>query len=209
MKALQEYQRKRNFKKTSEPKGKFGKKPVASKALKFVVQEHHASHLHYDFRLEMDGVLRSWAVPKGPSPDPDIKRLALEVEDHPLEYGKFQGIIPEHEYGGGEVFIWDKGTWEPHAHSSPRAMFQKGHLDFSLKGKRLKGRWTLIRTHRTGSNGRSHWLLFKKSDRYSVDQDPTIEKKFSPIRKYGSWKNRPKNYRPLKKVWHSNVKNVH
>lgn len=175
MKPLQEYTAKRNFKKTSEPAGKKVKR--ATKKLSFVVQEHHASHLHYDFRLEMDGVLKSWAVPKGPSPDPQVKRLAVQVEDHPLGYGKFQGEIPAGEYGGGEVFIWDSGTWKPTAEM--HAALKKGHLDFTLKGKRMKGLWTLIRTGK--SSVKPSWLLFKRSDEYAGK-----EKNFHPIANYGS-----------------------
>lgn len=149
MKALAEYQRKRNFKKSPEPRGE--------KKLLFVVQEHHASHLHYDLRLELDGVLKSWAIPKGPSSDPKQKRLAVQVEDHPYEYGKFQGVIPEGEYGAGRVLIWDTGIWIPEG--NPHAGLKKGHLSFTLKGKRMKGRWSLIRTNLQGK--KTNWLLFK------------------------------------------------
>lgn len=167
---LKEYVRKRDFKKTPEPQSiaKNLKKKVGSKtktkALMFVVQEHHASHLHWDFRLELDGVLKSWAVPKGPSLDPKIKRLAVEVEDHPLSYGKFQGTIPEGEYGGGEVYIWDTGVWDPIG--DIRSGLKKGHLEFTLKGKRLAGRWTLVRTR--AASGKNQWLLIKRTDEYAV-----------------------------------------
>lgn len=157
MKALTEYRKKRDFKKTPEPgavvrRGKRAPKEHAS----FVVQEHHASHLHYDFRLEVDGVLKSWAVPKGPVMDRKVKRLAVEVEDHPLAYGSFHGRIPKGEYGAGEVFIWDKGTWEPKG--DPRAALKKGHLDFTLNGGKLTGDWMLIRT-RNAPGGKNQWLL--------------------------------------------------
>lgn len=166
--SLKEYVKKRDFKKTAEPQGKPKKKAKkTSKAkaspLMFVVQEHHASHLHYDFRLEWEGVLKSWAVPKGPSLDPATKRLAVEVEDHPLEYGKFHGQIPEDEYGGGDVYIWDTGTWVPEI--DPAAGFKKGHLEFTLKGKKLKGSWHLVRTRMQGS--KYQWLLMKSQDAFT------------------------------------------
>lgn len=130
----------------------------------FVVQEHHASHLHYDFRLELNGVLKSWAVPKGPSLDPKIKRLAVEVEDHPLDYGQFEGVIPEGHYGAGQVHIWDTGVWIPVG--SPRAGLAKGHLEFELKGKQLHGRWMLLRTQRA-TGKKAQWLLVKRTDEYA------------------------------------------
>ncbi len=155
---LQEYRKKRNFKKTPEPlTGRTSKKaPI------FVVQEHWASHHHFDFRLEAFGTLKSWAVPKGPSTEVGDKRLAVEVEDHPIDYAKFKGKIPEGEYGAGTVEIWDKGVWTPPA--KMRDAFENGHLEFELKGKKLKGKWLL---QRTGSaNGKkSNWLLIKRHDR--------------------------------------------
>lgn len=157
---LEEYNKKRNFKKTSEPKGR--KKTAKKGELTFVVQEHHASHLHYDLRLELDGVLKSWAVPKGPSKDPKVKRLAVQTEDHPLEYAEFHGTIPEGEYGAGEMFIWDKGTWE--TEDDARAALKKGHLEFELKGKKLKGKWMLVRTHYLETQTKKNWLLIKRSD---------------------------------------------
>lgn len=156
--ALESYKKKRNFKITSEPEGVVGKGPSGHM---FVVQEHHASHLHYDFRLELDGVLKSWAIPKGPSLDPAIKRLAMEVEDHPLNYGDFEGEIPAGQYGGGHVIVWDTGTWE--VEGDAKAAYKKGHLRFSLKGKKLKGSWSLIRTARK-EGSKNQWLLIKKSD---------------------------------------------
>lgn len=140
----------------------------------FVVQEHHASHLHFDLRLEWRGVLKSWAIPKGPSPHPNEKRLAVQVEDHPYEYGKFQGIIPEGQYGSGEVLLWDKGSWEPEGNVD--AALKKGHLDFTLKGKRMKGRWSLIRI-RT-EDRQPNWLLFKRNDEYADN-----ENLYRPIKK--------------------------
>jgi bifunctional non-homologous end joining protein LigD len=161
---LHEYAKKRDFKITAEP-GPQVKKGKA-RQLSFVVQEHHASHLHYDFRLEWNGVLKSWAVPKGPSLDPGQKRLAVEVEDHPVKYGSFEGVIPAHEYGAGQVYIYDRGTWEPGEDVAKG--LKKGHLDFTLKGKKLKGNWVLVRTHGYGkSNSKSNWLLIKRSDEFA------------------------------------------
>ncbi|MBI2520931.1 MAG: DNA ligase D [Bdellovibrio sp.] len=158
-KALRVYHRKRDFQKTAEPKGILRNKEKGN--LIFVVQEHHASHLHYDFRLELDGVLKSWAVPKGPSLNPQDKRLAIEVEDHPLEYASFHGTIPKGEYGAGEVFIWDKGTWV--GVGDPRFGLKKGKLEFTLKGKKLKGNFVLIRLANIKSS-KPNWLLMKKAD---------------------------------------------
>src|SRR3954468_4567330 len=154
--ALQEYWKKRDFKQTPEPAGKVLKKGTS----RFVVQKHHASHLHFDFRLEMEGVLKSWAVPKGPSVDPADKRLAMMVEDHPVSYFDFEGIIPEGNYGAGSVQVWDVGTWEPLG--DPHAMLAKGDLKFRLKGKKLKGDFVLarMRSRRPGSKG-NEWLLIK------------------------------------------------
>jgi bifunctional non-homologous end joining protein LigD len=126
-----------------------------------VIQHHFASREHYDFRLELDGVLKSWAVPKGPSTVPGERRLAVEVEDHPIEYGGFEGTIPKGQYGAGEVFIWDKGTWQPD--EDPRDGLERGSLDFTLKGRKLKGRWTLVRWQKD-SGTRHKWLLIKRSD---------------------------------------------
>lgn len=158
--SLQKYQAKRNFRKTPEPKGRASHRSHG-RTLHFVVQEHHASTLHYDFRLEMDGVLKSWAIPKGPSLDPSIKRLAVEVEDHPLEYGKFQGVIPKGHYGAGRVIQWDKGTW--HCEGDPMHSLKKGRIDFTLHGRKLHGNWMLVRTRR-GSSDHAQWLLIKRRD---------------------------------------------
>ena len=175
---LKEYNRKRDFTKTKEPSGK--KKVTGKKTgkLSFVVQEHHARRLHYDFRLELEGVLKSWAVPKGPSLDPKDKRLAVQTEDHPLSYGKFHGTIPEGEYGAGEVFIWDKGTWEP-LDEDPIAALQKGHLKFKLKGKRLNGSFVLVRTSWRGDESKKNWLLIKhhEEEKVSVPKKKTAKKK--------------------------------
>ena len=163
-KMLRDYNRKRDFKVTREPSGKTATqvKKALKKKLIFVVQEHHASHLHYDFRLELDGVLKSWAVPKGPSMDPGERRLAVEVEDHPLTYATFSGTIPKGQYGGGEVYIWDKGTWEMEgdAHDG----LKKGKLEFKLKGKKLNGHFLLVKTHYAPGNKKNNWLLIKRSD---------------------------------------------
>src|SRR5438067_5351588 len=136
---LKRYKQKRDFKKTPEPIGKI--KRNQSKKLLYVIQKHAASHLHYDFRLELNGVLLSWAVPKGPSLDPTVKRLAMHVEDHPVKYGSFEGIIPEGEYGGGTVMLWDRGTWEPVG--DPRDSYRRGKLKFRLQGEKLQGAWML------------------------------------------------------------------
>src|SRR5512132_358823 len=141
--ALKEYRAKRRFGVTPEPAGK--KLAARRRDLIFVVQKHRATALHYDFRLEWKGVLLSWAVPKGPSLDPSVKRLAMEVEDHPIEYAKFEGIIPEGEYGGGTVMIWDNGTWTPEVEDVDAAL-KKGELKFALSGRKLKGSWVLVRT---------------------------------------------------------------
>jgi bifunctional non-homologous end joining protein LigD len=157
--ALEEYKRKRQFEETPEPPPKVEKKA----GNRFVVQKHHASHLHYDFRLEMEGVLKSWAVPKGPSLDPADKRLAMMVEDHPVSYFDFEGIIPEGNYGAGTVMVWDVGTWEPLANA--HEMLAKGDLKFRLRGKKLNGEFVLahMKSRRTGSKG-NEWLLIKKKD---------------------------------------------
>ena len=175
--ALEEYKRKRRFEETPEPQPKVEKKS----AHRFVVQKHRATRLHYDFRLELDGVLKSWAVPKGPSLDPADKRLAMQVEDHPVSYFDFEGIIPEGNYGAGTVMVWDLGTWQalsptpvdgkylPGTDDEARAMLAKGDLKFRLKGKRLKGDFALVRmrSRRPGSKG-TEWLLIKKHDEYAV-----------------------------------------
>ena len=168
--ALEEYKRKRDFKKTPEPEGQ-----VAPKRAErfFCVQKHLASHLHYDFRLEHNGVLLSWAVPKGPSLDPKTKRLAMHVEDHPVDYGEFEGVIPE-GYGAGIVMLWDRGTWTPETDDVDAAL-KKGDLKFTLNGYKLKGSWVLVRTGgryagARGGGDRS-WLLIKHRDEWSGDLD--------------------------------------
>jgi len=179
--ALEEYRKKRDFSKTPEPAGRVAQR--AGNARFFCVQKHLASHLHYDFRLEHNGVLLSWAVPKGPSLDPKTKRLAMKVEDHPLEYGEFEGVIPE-GYGAGLVMLWDRGTWTPEAGDVDAAL-KKGDLKFTLDGYKLKGSWVLVRTSgrypgaRGGSGGESRtWLLIKHRDDWAGELDIT---EFAPL----------------------------
>lgn len=167
-KLLKSYAKKRDFDKSPEPRGGMKKAALKKEKLIFVVQEHHASHLHYDFRLELDGVLKSWAIPKGPSLNPEDKRLAVEVEDHPLEYASFHGTIPAGEYGGGEVYIWDKGTWQ--VDGDAHTALKKGKLEFRLKGKKLKGHFVLVRMPDYKKISSKHnWLLMKRSDQEADD----------------------------------------
>jgi bifunctional non-homologous end joining protein LigD len=161
MASLTEYKKKRKFDKTPEPGPK--KKRTKSGRM-FVVQKHRATQLHYDFRLEEDGVLKSWAVPKGPSLDPTVKRLAMQVEDHPVDYAKFEGVIPEGEYGGGTVMVWDYGTYEPEQEDVSAAL-RKGELKFTLDGQKLKGGWVLVRTRDR------QWLLIKHRDYYNTEEE--------------------------------------
>jgi bifunctional non-homologous end joining protein LigD len=161
--SLKRYHEKRHFSRTAEPKGSAG----AKKGNRFVVQKHAARNLHYDFRLELNGTLKSWAVPKGPSLDPVVKRLAVEVEDHPLEYADFEGTIPKGEYGGGTVMVWDQGTWTPE--TDPDAAYKIGQLKFSLDGQKLHGSWALVRTKSHGSS-KPQWLLIKHRDAAAVPE---------------------------------------
>jgi len=172
--SLREYRRKRRFDRTPEPLGRPGPPPRTADKLKYVVQKHQASHLHYDFRLEWSGVMLSWAVPKGPSLDPSVKRLAMRVEDHPVDYAGFEGVIPEGEYGAGAVMVWDRGTWVPDGPDVDAAL-RRGELKFTLHGTKLKGSWVLVRT-RSGypaSSGRPAWLLIKHRDAHASDRDVT------------------------------------
>ena len=167
--ALETYRKKRNFTATPEPKGRKGRKSGNS----FVVQKYDARRLHYDFRLEMDGVLKSWAVTKGPSLVPGEKRLAVHVEDHPLDYGSFEGTIPKGEYGGGTVILWDRGTWSPIGDAYRG--YRKGHLDFELQGEKLGGRWHLVRMAGKPREKRENWLLIKGDDQAARSEgDPDI-----------------------------------
>jgi bifunctional non-homologous end joining protein LigD len=163
---LKKYRAKRDFTKTAEPSGGAAVRPAEH--LRFVIQKHAASHLHYDLRLELDGVFKSWAVTKGPSVDPADKRLAVEVEDHPLDYGDFEGTIPKGEYGGGTVQLWDRGFWAPEGDKSPQKALQDGDLKFVLAGTRLQGSWVLVRIkHNRGRDTRTNWLLIKHKDQYA------------------------------------------
>jgi bifunctional non-homologous end joining protein LigD len=162
---LKDYWAKRDFTKTPEPRGGVETRRAPG-ALFFCVQKHLASQLHYDFRLEYEGVLLSWAVPKGPSLDPTVKRLAMQVEDHPIDYGTFEGVIPS-GYGAGIVMLWDRGTWEPES-ADVEAALQKGDLKFRLNGYKLKGSWVLVRTRANQGRG---WLLIKHRDEWSGDLD--------------------------------------
>lgn len=175
--SLSKYNQKRNFNDTPEPAGKSRK---ADSKLIFVVQRHHASHLHYDFRLELNGVLLSWAVPKGPSLNPADKRLAMMVEDHPLDYATFEGDIPEGNYGAGHVDVWDHGTYEPVNEQSEvitptefKSNLNKGSIKFRMKGKHLKGEFALVKLKR-GKEDNS-WLLIKHRDKYATDEPYTSE----------------------------------
>lgn len=180
--SLTKYNKKRDFKKTKEPSGK---KKTTKKVLKdkliFTIQKHSASHLHYDFRLELDGVLLSWAVPKGPSLDPSVKRLAMMVEDHPFDYKDFEGLIPKGNYGAGEVIVWDNGYYLPIGGSEDkeenekilRKMLKKGDLKFVMLGKKVKGEFALVKMHKDDNS----WLLIKKEDEYASDEDLTKKNK--------------------------------
>jgi bifunctional non-homologous end joining protein LigD len=165
---LKAYRAKRDFKKTSEPSGDHAIR--TAEFPRFVIQKHDATRLHYDLRLEVDGVFKSWAVTKGPSLDPHTKRLAVEVEDHPLDYGDFEGTIPKGEYGGGTVMLWDRGFWLPEGNVSPEEALRKGELKFVLAGDKLQGSWVLVRMNKEGA--RNNWLLIKHRDEWAKDGDP-------------------------------------
>src|SRR5271157_6031530 len=172
---LNEYRKKRHFDVTPEPQGGGSASNKGNGSLIYAVQKHIASHLHYDLRLEWRGVLLSWAVPKGPSLDPAVKRLAMQTEDHPVEYASFEGVIPAGQYGAGTVMLWDIGTWQPES-SDVDASLQAGEIKFTLHGKKLQGSWVLIHTRGFGSNpDRSTWLLIKHHDQYASAKDVTQE----------------------------------
>ncbi|HEV7912899.1 MAG TPA: DNA polymerase ligase N-terminal domain-containing protein, partial [Albitalea sp.] len=156
---LQRYRQKRDFEATPEPRGKTAR---SGRGLSFVIQKHAARQLHYDFRLELDGTLKSWAVPKGPSLDPAEKRMAVHVEDHPIDYGGFEGTIPKGQYGAGQVIVWDNGTWEPVG--DPHEGYRAGKLKFVLHGEKLRGGWTLVRMHGRRDERQEPWLLIKEKD---------------------------------------------
>jgi bifunctional non-homologous end joining protein LigD len=195
---LAEYNAKRDFSRTAEPAGKVPK--ARGQSLHFVIQKHAASHLHYDFRLELDGVMKSWAVPKGPSLDPTVRRLAMEVEDHPISYNTFEGTIPKGEYGGGTVMLWDRGTYEADdggGAESLRRGYEKGELRFVMHGKRLQGGFVLARLRRPG---RPQWLLIKRRDDHAeADRDITAEATTSVVSKRTM-----DQIAAGRRVWHSN-----
>src|SRR6202162_510039 len=169
---LNEYRKKRDFKISPEPSGEKTAPQAPKSSLIYVIQKHRASQLHYDFRLEFRGTLLSWAIPKGPSLDPSVKRLAMRVEDHPVEYASFEGVIPQGEYGGGTVMVWDQGTWTPESPDVAAAL-EKGDLKFTLHGKKLKGSWVLVRTRGYGRSSDRSWLLIKHRDQYVSTRDVT------------------------------------
>jgi bifunctional non-homologous end joining protein LigD len=186
---LSEYRRKRDFTKTGEPEGEGAKSAKSTgarprkraPALHFVIQKHAASQLHFDFRLELDGVMKSWAVPKGPSYDPSVRRLAMEVEDHPIEYNAFEGTIPQGEYGGGTVMLWDRGTYEAENGGGVEALregYARGDLKFVLNGERLRGGWVLVRMKRPG---RPQWLLIKHRDEYATSAHDVVAEEMTSI----------------------------
>jgi bifunctional non-homologous end joining protein LigD len=175
MPALNTYRAKRDFARTVEPRGRVARR--RGRTLGFVIQRHDATRLHYDLRLELGGVYKSWAVTKVPSLDPATKRLAVEVEDHPLDYGTFEGTIPEGQYGGGTVQLWDQGTWTPQD-EDPEAKLAAGHLKFELEGERMHGGWALIRMRdgnaKPGRKARHNWLLIKEKDEAAQPGEPDI-----------------------------------
>ena len=204
-KQLAEYRHKRDFSKTAEPSGD-EKRAKDRRKLVFVIQKHAASHLHFDFRLELDGVMKSWAVPKGPSYDPSVKRLAMQVEDHPIDYNTFEGTIPQGEYGGGTVMLWDRGTYTSAVNESDpvpelRRGYEKGDLKIILNGKRMHGSWVLVRTRR-GSDEKPQWLLIKHRDEYASPGSDIVAREMTSVTTGRTMEEIAENKR--KRVWHSN-----
>ncbi|HEX3672818.1 MAG TPA: DNA polymerase ligase N-terminal domain-containing protein [Rhizomicrobium sp.] len=202
MARLAAYRSKRNFDVTAEPRGAREHK---TKSRRFVIQRHDATRLHYDLRLELDGVYKSWAVTKTPSPDPQVKRLAVEVEDHPLEYGTFEGTIPQGEYGGGTVQLWDRGSWTPQSASDPLKDLEKGHLKVTFDGERMQGGWALIRLRDDKAKSprrktRHNWLLIKERDD-AVDDADALAKEVTSVKSGRTLEQIAKSSRS---VWHSN-----
>jgi bifunctional non-homologous end joining protein LigD len=193
---LKKYREKRDFSRTKEPAGK----PVKSrKKLSYLIQKHAARRLHYDFRLEWNGALMSWAVPKGPSENPNDKRLAVHVEDHPVAYGGFEGTIPKGEYGGGTVMLWDRGWWEPH--DDPGEAMRKGKLSFELHGERLKGNWALVRLRARSKKDKDNWLLIKERDEVARTKGKlAVERETESVASGRDMEEIAEG----KKVWHSN-----
>src|SRR5262245_51903915 len=171
MPSLEQYHAKRNFRVTSEPRGRKGR--AKGEGGIYVIQKHDATRLHYDLRLEFGGVLWSWAVTRGPSLDPSERRLAVHVEDHPVDYADFEGVIPAGEYGAGSVIVWDEGTWTPER--EPAAMMKKGHIDFELHGEKLNGRWHLVRLRQRPGEKRDNWLLIKSDDEHADRRHDVLE----------------------------------
>nr|MBA3897644.1 ATP-dependent DNA ligase [Sphingomonadaceae bacterium] len=174
---LERYNAKRDFKRTAEPAGKV----AAAKGHSFMVQKHDATRLHWDLRLEVDGVLKSWAVTRGPSANPEDKRLAVRTEDHPLSYATFEGTIPKGEYGGGTVMLWDRGSWAPIAGKSAKDL-DEGHLHFTLDGERMKGEWLLIRLKPRGKERGENWLLRKIEDGFTGGSDDLVERGLTSVK---------------------------
>jgi bifunctional non-homologous end joining protein LigD len=196
MDRLTKYRAKRDFTRTAEPEGKSVK---PGKKLSYVIQKHAARRLHYDFRLEWNGTLMSWAVPKGPSENPNDKRLAVHVEDHPVAYGGFEGTIPKGEYGGGTVMLWDRGWWQPHG--DPDEDMKKGKLSFTLHGKRLQGDWALVRLRARSKRDKDNWLLIKEKDNVArASGKLTVERETQSVASGRAMDEIASG----KKIWHSN-----
>lgn len=210
---LSEYRRLRDFQRTAEPEGGGGgggkakSRAKSAAKLEFVIQKHAATRLHWDLRLELDGVMKSWAVPRGPSPDPADKRLAVQVEDHPMEYNTFEGTIPKGEYGGGTVLLWDRGWYEPEKKGggadAVRSGIGKGDLKVIFHGKRMKGSWVLVRTrgYGDGGGGQPSWLLIKHRDKYAETGGDLVETHVTSVASRKTMEQIGGS--PKAKVWHS------